>query len=541
MGKYYIFGHKYPDTDSICSSIAYAELKRQLGFKDAKAYRLGNLNKETKFALDYFNIEEPEILSDVKVKIEDIEIYKPVTLSENDPIKLAWDNLNERVGRLVPVLAEDGSLTGIISLGDITKIFMGAILEDSKPVYEILFKNLLKILEAKLVFGSYNYEKLEGNLYIGSSAIYSHEEITDKDIVITAKIDTARKCALDLKCGCVIIVNNQIPDGLEDSEAGIVVVRKNIYDTIGLINQAISIKSILRKENITAFSTDSYIEDITDIMRTSIHRNFPVLDTDGKFYGVISRRHLMEFHKKQVILIDHNEKTQSVDGLEQASIVEIIDHHRVADIQTEAPLFVRSEPLGSTATIITKMFHQNNLYIKKEIAGILLSAIISDTLMFTSPTCTNEDRVYAEKLAQIAEVSLEKYGRELFTAGTSLEGYSSLEILGIDRKKFTIGRYSASIAQVNTLDFRSILNQKDELLEAMEQYKTEYKNDLVILMITDIVNTGSEILVVGSNKARELMTAAFGLDRNDNSIYLDGVVSRKKQMIPKLTAAATAF
>ncbi|MDR2940172.1 MAG: putative manganese-dependent inorganic diphosphatase, partial [Clostridiales bacterium] len=388
---------------------------------------------------------------------------------------------------------------------------------------------------------SYKYDKLEGNLYIGSSAIYSHEEITDKDVVITAKIDTARKCALDLKCGCVIVVNNQIPDGLEYSEAGVVVSRKNIYDTIGLINQAISIKSVLRTGSLTTFPTDSYVEDITDIMRTSPHRNFPVIGLDGKFYGVISRRHLMDYSKKKVILIDHNEKSQSVEGLEQSSIVEIIDHHRIADVQTESPLFIRSEPVGCTATIITKIYKENKIPIDKKIAGLLLSAIISDTLMFSSPTCTSDDKASAEALAGLAGVSLSEYGRELFSAGTSLEGYTPSEILGVDSKKFTIGKYLIAISQINTLDFRGILNQKDTLLASMEELRETNRIDLVILMITDLIICGSEILVVGSNKAREIVTEAFGLGRHDNSIFLDGVVSRKKQMVPKLTVAATSF
>lgn len=538
MDHIYVFGHKNPDSDSICSAIAYTELKKKLGFTDIAAYRLGNINNETQFILDYFEIEKPPLLKDVKIALKDLSLYMPIVLSQTDPLKLAWDSLNESNGsRLIPVLDHKDFLEGIVSLGDITKIFMESITTDSHLVYEILFENLLDILEAEIVYGKYKYKKIEGNLYIGSSAIDTNTEITEKDVIITAKLETAKKYALELKCGCVILVNGDEPLGLENSEAAIVSVNKNLYKTILLINQAISIGSIMHKKNIITLSSDNHVEDIIDITKSSQHRNFPVVDRQGHFVGVLSRRHLLEFKQKQVILIDHNERNQSVDGLENANILEIIDHHRVADIQTGSPLYIRSEPVGCSATIVFKMYNENRVKVSEKMAGLMLSAIISDTLMFMSPTCTNEDKAAVERLAIIAGVNVEEYGRELFTASTSLEGFTAEEILGIDMKKFSFGKYLAVISQVNTMDFKSIVNKREELISAMKSYYERHNCDLVILMITNIIEGGSEIIAEG-NKAKELVVKAFNMKREENSIFLPGVVSRKKQMVPKLTVAS---
>lgn len=538
MEHIYVFGHKNPDSDSICSAIAYTELKKKLGFTNIAAYRLGKINNETQFILDYFEIEEPPLLEDIKIVLKDLSLYVPIVLSQTDPLKLAWDSLNQSTGsRLIPVLDDKGLLEGIVSLGDITKIFMESITSDSHLVYEILFENLLDILEAKIFYGKYKYKKIEGNLYIGSAAIDANKIITDKDIIITAKLSTAKKYALELKCGCVILVNGDEPVGLENSEAAVVSVNKNIYKAILLINQAISIGSIMHKGNIVALSADNPVEDIIDITKSSQHRNFPVVDRKGHFVGVLSRRHLLEFKQKHVILIDHNEKNQSVEGLENANILEIIDHHRIADIQTSSPLYIRSEPVGCSSTIIFKMYNENRVKVSEKMAGLMLSAILSDTLMFMSPTCTAEDKAAVERLAIIAGINIEEYGRKLFTASSSLEGFTAEEILKIDMKQFSFGKYLAVISQVNTMDFKSIVNKREELILAMESYYESHNCDLVILMITNIIEGGSEILTEG-NRAKELLVKAFNMKRGDNSIFLPGVVSRKKQMVPKLTTAS---
>ena len=532
----YIFGHINPDTDSICSALAYAELKRQMGFINASAYRLGKTNRETDFVLDYFAVEPPPHLADVKVKLSDLELYNPVRLPEDAPAKHAWDALKESKGsRIIPVVDEQSGVKGIISTGDITRLFMEVSDESVVSRYEILFKNLLEMLEGCVVAGQYQYDRICGSLYIGTN-IPDDVKITDKDVVLTGKLENALKFAHVHHCGCVILTDGIVPRGLDDVSTAVVPVEFTMFKTVSLISSAISLRSIMRWEGILSFASDSYLDDAIDMMRTSKYRNFPVVDRDGALTGVISRRHLIDYKQKNVILIDHNEKSQSVDGLEEARIVEIIDHHRVADIQTEYPLYIRSMPVGCTATIVYKMYMENNVQVAPAMAGLLLGAILSDTLMFSSPTCTQDDINTANLLAGIAAVNIEDFGREMFTASTSLEDYTTEEILSLDRKQFTFDRYYAYISQVNTLDFRGIMSREEEIMESMARFCQDKACDLVLLMVTDIVTGGSEVLAVG--KAKDLMTHAFGMPREQANIFLPGVVSRKKQVVPRLTQAA---
>jgi manganese-dependent inorganic pyrophosphatase len=535
----YIFGHKNPDTDSICSSIAYAELKQALGFQKAKAYRLGKTSKETDFVLDYFKIGSPDYLPDVKVRVADLSLYNPTCLAADEPVNKVWDALKQSTGcRVVPIVDAENCIEGIISVGDITKLFLEISDESVASRYEILFKNLLAILDGKVVAGNYNYEKISGSLYIGTN-IPDDVKITDKDIILTAKLENALKFAHVHNCGCVILTDGTKPLGFENVKTAIVSVDYTMFKTVSMISSAISIRSIMNLDGITSFANDSYIDDIIDIMKTSKHRNFPVVDRKGRIKGVISRRHLIDYKAKNVVLIDHNEKSQSVDGLEQARITEVIDHHRVADIQTESPLYIRSEPVGCSATIVFKMYREHKIDIKPQIAGLLLSAILSDTLMFSSPTCTQDDINAANHLAEIADVNIEAFGREMFTVSTALDEYSVNEILSIDRKQFTFDKYCAYISQVNTLDFKTILDKEKDIAEAMTAFGKENNGDLVILMVTDIVAGGSEVIATG--KAKDLMYRAFGMERNQKSIFLPGVVSRKKQVVPKLTHAVNAL
>ena len=539
IDKVYIFGHQNPDTDSICSSIAYANLKKKLGMPNATAYRLGNINKETAFVLNYFNIQEPPYLRNIKPKLKDLDLYKmPAEVRKDDPVQKAWDILKHQKGsRLVPILNEDGALDGILSNGDIISLFMGLSDENIVKKYEILFKNLVEVLEGKIICGSYNFEKVEGSFYI-ETTIPKESDLCEKDIVLTASTEKAFHLANETKCGCVILTNDIPTYNIPSSKGAIISVPHTMVKIINLITQSVSVSSIMRSAGIISFSTDNYIDEIIDIMKTSAYRNFPVVDRDGKMAGIISRRHLLEYRMKKVILIDHNEASQSAEGLDHAEILEIIDHHRVADIQTRSPLYIRAEPVGCTATIIAKIYRESFVEIDEQTAGMLLSAILSDTLMFTSPTCTPLDKQEAEKLAQIACVDMYSYSREMFEASTSLEGCTPSDILAIDRKRFSFDKYCTYISQVNTLDFKSAVKLKQGILDAMEQFHQESKCDLVILMITDIVLEGSEIIVVGNKQAKNIVENLFNIPKGEDSIYLSGVVSRKKQIIPKLATAS---
>ena len=531
--KIYVFGHTNPDTDSVCSAIAYAELKKQMGH-NAAAYRLGDINDETRFVLDYFDAPVPELITDVGPTLNDLDIYKPERILLDTPIRKAWDQLkNSKGSRLLPVTDINGKYSGILSISDLTNFFMENVDENTVYQYEILFKNIINVLDVIKIEGKYKYEKVEGRICLTSRI--DDIELTDKDVVITGDRQIALRMAEEGKCGCLIITNgHEIPD--IESNCCIVNVETSLFKTINLVNQSVSVGSLARKENIVSFALDSQIDDVINIVQSSAHRNFPVMDSEGEFAGVISRRHLIEYNKKNVILVDHNERSQSAEGLEQAEILEIIDHHRVADVQTDTPLFIRAEPLGSTATIVYKMFMETQAAITRKVAGMLLSAILSDTLMFNSPTTTEDDKVVAKRLATIAEIDIDDYGRKMFSVSMSLKGSHPAEILAIDRKRFTFGKSIVFISQINTLDFKSIVEMEEELEKAMEEFVLESECNLYILMITDVVGCGTELLVAG--RARDLTLKAFGLPVTQRSIFLPGVVSRKKQIVPKLTYAA---
>ena len=532
--KVYVFGHTNPDTDSICSAIAYAELKKQMGYRGASAYRLGDINIETRFVLDYFDVATPELISDIGPRLYDLEVYKPNAISTDAPIRSAWQQLENMSGsRILPVVDKGDKYNGILSMSDLSSFFIERIDENTVFDYEILFRNLIHVLDVIEISGEYNYEKVEGKICLTNRE--NETPLTDRDVVITGDEQVAIKRIAEGKCGCLIIT-----DGIDvpkmGSELCIVRVKTSMFKTISLVSQAVSVGSLARRENIIAFALDSQIDDVINIVQSSTHRNFPVMDSEGAFAGVISRRHLIEYNKKKVILIDHNERSQSVEGLEQAEIIEIIDHHRVADVQTDSPLFIRSEPLGSTATIIYKMFMETQSAITRKVAGMLLSAILSDTLMFNSPTTTEDDKAAAKNLATIAEIDIDEYGREMFSVSLSLKGADPMDILAMDRKRFVFGRNVVYISQVNTLDFKSILEIEESLKTAMDEFIEERKCHLYILMITDIVGCGTELLVAG--RARDLTLKAFGMPTKDHSFFLPDVVSRKKQIVPKLTYAS---
>jgi len=533
----YIFGHKNPDTDSICSTLAYAELKRKLGLENTIPCRLGNINNETKFALDYFGVDEPILLENIRTKLRDLEMHNPLRINPDEPLKKAWDALKRKdsSSRLLPVLDEAGKLGGILSVADITRIFMEPYDEEIVHKYDISFNNLMDILQGRLVHGSYGYDMLCGSLFIGS-VVDNDGAVCSKDILLTSKVEAARYYANERGIGCVILTNDYYPVELEKAKAAVVCVKYSLLKTISMINQAISCGSVMNTARFEMFSTETEVGEVMEIMKTSSHRNFPVVDRSGRLFGVVSRRHVLDYDRKKVILIDHNEANQSVDGLDQAQIIEVIDHHRVANIETQKPLYIRSEPVGCTATIIHGLYKENSISPEKPYAGLMLSAILSDTLMFRSPTTTQRDKDAAAQLAQIAEVEINEYGEQMFLAGTSLSDYDPEEIFAMDRKQFSIGEYIVHISQVNTLDIETALSRKNELISVMEEFVLQAGSDLAMIMITDILEGGSELLLAG--KAKELPVNAFEMEHSSDHVFLAGVVSRKAQVVPKLMQTA---
>lgn len=536
MEQIHVFGHKNPDTDSICATICYANFKNvtNSGTYTYIPNRLGDLNSETAFVLDYFNVETPAFLQDIDTKLEDLNLYNPVKVSKDDPVKKALNILQNTNGsRIVPIVDEKGVLEGVISMGDITRLFVDTSEENITLKYEILFDNFLDLLEGEVKYGKYKYKKVEGKIIIGTienvNTIY-----TDKDIIVTTRLSTARHYLENNSSGCIILASNVDVSSLEgiNDNIAVVTVNKSIFNIVTLINQSVSVSSVMNTGELLMFSNNSSIDDAKNVMKSSLHRNFPVIGKNNEFLGLVSRRHLIEYPRKKAILVDHNEESQSIYGIRESEIVEIIDHHRVADIQTDKPLYIRAEPLGSTCTIIYKMYIENHVPIEKNIAGLLMSAIISDTLIFNSPTCTEYDKYAAKELAKIADVSIEEYAKKMFNAGTKIDDVPFIDIISSDSKPFNLAGITSYVSQMNTLDFESVKHRSDECMEAMNEFCQEKGIDLLVLMVTDIIRAGSYILCVGDQK--EIAEKAFGIPAGANGIFLEGVVSRKKQIVPKL-------
>ncbi len=535
--KIYVFGHKNPDTDSICASISYAYLKKVLGNDNVEAVRLGKINKETQFALDYFGVKEPRLITNIRPQVSDMDYYPistPVYI--DDSVKKAWDVMTENGRQMTPILQQGDKLAGVISVSDLAKTYIGltdcSVLKNNKTP----FTNIPSVLEGKKIYGKYPHAFVAGNVYTTAS-IDDDAELQDTDILITGANKQRIEKALQTGAGCVIITDQDmekinavdIPAG---TKSAIICTPYSFFKTIKVISQSISVNNVIKNSAVTFFGLDDYLDEVRQIMLNTPFRHFPVVGTDGKVVGIISKRHIIDVQKKQVILVDHNERGQSADGIEEADIVEIIDHHRVANLDTGNPLYLRAEPVGCTNTIIGKMYEENNTTPPREIAGLMLSAILSDTLVFKSPTCTPEDIRVAKWLAEVADVNLEEYGAEMLAAGSSLEGVSPNELLNMDRKPFVIGDYHTSVAQVNTGDFKSLLKIKDDILAEMNALTEQEGLDLIMLMVTDIVVGGTELFVVG--KERKVAEDLFGLNPGDDSVFLKDVFSRKKQIVPKL-------
>ena len=540
MGKEtYVFGHRNPDTDSICSAIAYAHLKRALGVENVKAVRLGKVSKETNFALNYFNVEAPTLIEHIKPQVKDMKYYAIPPVYTVDSVKKAWDVMTENRRPMIPILYPDHKLAGVVSMSDIAKTHIGLTDGNVLQKYRTPFVNIAAVLEGKIVCGDYPQPYVEGEVFTTAS-ITEDDRLKDVDIVITGSNKTLVDMAIKSGAGCVIITDQDM-DELDfthqvEGNCAIICTPYSFFKTIKMISQSISVKHLIGKQDLIFFQTEDTIDEVKEIMLNTTHRHFPIVDEDGKVKGIISKRHILDIQKKPVILVDHNERDQSAMGIEQAQICEIIDHHRIANIDTVGPVFLRAEPVGCTSTIVSKMYEENNIMPPREIAGLMLSAILSDTLIFKSPTCTETDIRMAKRLAKIAEVNLEEYGMDLIAAGTSLEGMTPRELLDMDRKPFVMGQFSTAVAQINTGDFKSIYKMRDEILAEMENLREQEGLGLVVLMVTDVVVGGTELFAVGPEKL--IVESAFELPKEDDSIFLKDVFSRKKQIIPQLTAAA---
>ncbi|MGB9679277.1 MAG: putative manganese-dependent inorganic diphosphatase [Thermoanaerobacteraceae bacterium] len=535
MTTVYVLGHKNPDTDSICSAIAYAYLKKISEGINAIPVKLGPINRETKFILNYFNIEEPIYIENVYTQIQDIKYDKALTFKENTPMLEAWNKMIDQNTKTIIIVDNDNKLQGIATLGDLAESYLASSHKLSK--YKIPLNNIVSTLNGKIILKYTEY--LEGNILVGAM---SKENVITRiksgDILIIGDRDDVQIAAIKKGIKALIItgdnsIKNEIIDLAKQHKVTLIKVSPDTFDTVKLLNQSIPLSYITKKEDIVSFRSSDYIDDVKEIMLKYRFRNFPIVDDNGHPVGLLARRHILDYERKNIIMVDHNEFSQSVDGIQDARILEIIDHHRIGVIETDQPILFRNHPVGCTATIINRIFEERGLIPEPKIAGIMCAAILSDTLVFKSPTCTPEDVRAAKKLAEIADIDINEFGNKMFKAGTSLEGKTVEEIFYTDFKEFIINNYKIGIGQVNTLTDTGELKKK--LINFMEQTRKDKKYDLLLLMLTDIINEGSEILFSTNNK--EILIRAFNVNVTDNHFYLPYVISRKKQVVPPIIKA----
>lgn len=538
VNKVYITGHRNPDSDSICAAIAYSEFKNKTQRINAIPIRLGEISRETQFILDYFGVQPPQLVQTVKPQIIDLKIDTVAPIASDISLKMAWSIMKQKNIKTLPVIYPNEKLAGIVSVSNLAASYLDIwdnyVLAKSKTS----LSNILETLSAKIVYLSDENLELKGKVVVSMMEPNDRNLIEAEDICICGDRELVQEFVLDCNARLMIITNNTNPsekiiDLAKEKGCTIITTPYDSFTAARLIPQSIPIEYVMTKNNLITFSTSDFIEEIKDIMLETRYRSYPVLDEDGSVVGSISRYHLITQQRKKVILVDHNEKTQSVDGLEDADILEIIDHHRIGDIQTGQPIYFRNEPVGSTSTIVANIFFENGIRPSKKVAGLLCGAIISDTLLLKSPTATIVDEIILKRLAEIASIDIEKFAQEMFKAGTSLEGKSSKELLYQDFKIFNMGNFKVGVGQITTTYMDGFTLLINDLKTVMNEKANQGKFDLIILMVTDIFKSSSLFIVCGEHK--EVFSRAFNIKLNNGTAYIDQVVSRKKQVIPPLT------
>lgn len=537
--KVYVVGHKNPDTDSICSAIAYAALKQQIAADDENNYfpmRAGMLNEETQYVLKRFGVEEPRILANVHLRVQDVDVNRMSGISSHTSIKDAWAMMKERNVYTLAVTNEE-KLEGVITTSDIATSYMDVydsrILAEARTQYQ----NIANTLDGEVISGNPHAYFIKGKVAVAASSPEMMETYIEKDdLVVLGNRYESQLCAVELDASCLVIcqgaqVSKTILKLAQERDIVIITTPHDTFTVSRLINQSIPVRHFMEKDGLTIFNTTDYVENIKDVMAKKRARDFAVIDKEGKFYGFISSRRLMDARNRRVIMVDHNEKTQAVDGIEEAEILEIIDHHRLGSLETVGPVYFRNQPVGCTATIIYDMYKEKGVVPDKTIAGLLCSAIISDTLLFRSPTCTWLDRAAGEDLAKIADLDMEELAQNMFQAGSNLKGKTAEEICFQDFKDFTVSDVKFGVGQVNSMNAEELQEIKESVLPYLGQLADSKRLDMVFFMLTNIVDEVTELLCYGKG-AKEQVLEAFDLPADTENILLEGVVSRKKQLIP---------
>ena len=545
--KTIVIGHKNPDTDSICSAICYANLKNLVTGEEYLPGRAGQVNEETQFVLKYFDVEAPELIQNVKTQVLDIEIREIKGVRKNLSLKKAWNLMQEANVVTIPAITEEGMLEGLITVGDIAKSYMNVYDSSILSKANTQYSNIVETVEGELVIGEstdyFNHGKV---LIAAANPDMMEYYIAKGDLVILGNRYESQLCAIEMEAACIIVcegaaVSMTIKKLAQERGCAVITTPYDTYTAARLVNQSMPISYFMKTEGLITFEVEDYIDEIKDVMASKRHRDFPILDMNGKYKGMISRRNLLGAKGKRLILVDHNERTQAVEGMESSEVLEIIDHHRLGTVETIAPVFFRNQPVGCTATIIFQMYQENGIEIKPKIAGLLCSAIISDTLLFRSPTCTDSDQKAALKLAEIAGIEIQDYASSMFAAGSNLKGKTVEEIFYQDFKKFTFGKVSIGVGQISSLNPSELDDLKERLLPYIKNAREQHDVDMMFFMLTNILTESTELLCEGQG-AKQLIVGAFRQDEDidkgdEHSVKLPGVVSRKKQLIPSVMLA----
>ena len=545
--KIFVIGHKNPDTDSICSAIAYADIKNRTSQKvKYVAKRAGQINEETEYVLNRFGMQPPGYLSNIGTQVKDMDIRMSPDADKSMSLKNAWDLMMEKSIVSLPIRDKEGQLEGLITIGDIAKTYMDTtdsyLLSRAKTQY----KRIAETIEGIVVEGNEHGYFAKGKVLVGTANPQMLKTyIEEDDLIIMGDREEDHLEAIEQNVSCIIVgmgieVTEKVIKLAHEKEIIIIMSPYDTFTIARLINQSIPVRYIMKTENLVTFNTEDFTDDIQNEMIKHRHRSFPVINKKGKCIGTISRRNFLDMHKKKVALVDHNEKDQAVDNIEKAEIVEIIDHHKLGSLETMTPISFRNQPVGCTATILYEMYGEQKLEISPTIAGLLCAAIISDTLMFRSPTCTLSDKMAAGALALIAGIDIEKFAREMFKAGSNLKDKAPEEIFFQDYKKFIAeGDVCFGVGQISSMDADELKEIKERLLPFMVSECGRHGVSRVYFMLTNIIEESTELLYYGDG-SEEMAKTAFHMDPVDGTFDLKGVVSRKKQLIPALMEAAQA-
>ena len=541
--KVVVIGHRNPDTDSICSAIAYAELKNKTSSLVCEARRAGRMNQETEFVLKRFGVAPPRMCTDVNPKIRDVDYREMPGIPGSTSLRKAWEIMRDQKIDTLPITSADNELEGIITVKDIATanmdVFDTGVLATSRTTY----KNILETLGGTMVVGNENAVCTTGHIKIGTATPEMLENNVEKgDIVILTNRYESQLCAIEKEASLLIICNGAkvgrtIQRIAEETGVAIMTAPCDTYAAGKLMSQCAPISYYMTRDDIMKFTLVTPVADVTRVMAKVRHRYFPILDEDGKYCGMVSRRNIIALRKRRIILVDHNEATQAVEGFDQAEILEIIDHHRIGSLETSGPVYFRNQPVGCTATIITQMYDENGVEIRPQIAGLLLAAILSDTLVFRSPTCTPVDVSIANRLAKIAGVEIDAFASEMFEAGEKLDGKTPEEVFLQDFKVFMCGDVRFGVAQGSYMTRKNLKAAQQLLAPYLPEACGKQNVEDLYMLLTDVPKEESVVICTGRH-ADEMLRSGFEKEpEEDGSWVLPGVVSRKKQFIPALMSA----